>query len=374
MSNDDRYAFITEWKDEQAGLIRKYMLLFYIKDQSVEMIDLKSRKLFLKRCPLPSVNAADLYLGAKVSVMSRLLNLVDYADDYTRQQLGRKTEHTLAMIKPDAYVHAGKIIKAIHDNGFVIKRMKMFRFTPDDVDVFYGEHIGKPFFDGLKAFVTSDCAIALELVADDCIQKWRNLIGPTNTEKARAEAPRSLRALYGTDGTRNACHGSDSEQSADREVRFFFDSPGRFPTTALFSNCAVAVLKPHVIREGLVGNILQAILDDGFEISAMQQFMLDRQTCEEFLEVYKGVVPEYNGIVEEMLTGPVIACEVRAENAVPAFREFCGPHDPEIAKHLRPNTVRAKFGHDKLRNAIHCTDLPEDGPLESEYFFSILYQ
>lgn len=43
-----------------------------------------------------------------------------------------------------------------------------------------------------------------------------------------------------------------------------------------------------------------------------------------------------------------------------AVREMCGPHDPEIAKHLKPNTLRAKFGYDRVRNAVHCTDLPED--------------
>ena len=66
--------------------------------------------------------------------------------------------------------------------------------------------------------------------------------------------------------------------------------------------------------------------------------------------------------------------EIRQENAVKSFRELCGPVDPEIAKNLRPNTIRARFGTDRIRNAIHCTDLPEDGVLESEYFFSIQQQ
>ena len=66
--------------------------------------------------------------------------------------------------------------------------------------------------------------------------------------------------------------------------------------------------------------------------------------------------------------------EIRQENAVKSFRELCGPMDPEIAKNLRPNTIRARFGTDRIRNAIHCTDLPEDGVLESEYFFSIQQQ
>lgn len=51
-------------------------------------------------------------------------------------------------------------------------------------------------------------------------------------------------------------------------------------------------------------------------------------------------------------------------NKVKSFRELCGPHDPEIARNLRPNTIRARFGVDRVKNAVHCTDLPEDGILE----------
>jgi nucleoside-diphosphate kinase len=72
-----------------------------------------------------------------------------------------------------------------------------------------------------------------------------------------------------------------------------------------------------------------------------------------------------------MINGPCIVLEVRQENVVKAFRDLCGPMDPEIAKNLRPNTIRARFGIDRIRNAVHCTDLPEDGSLESEYWFSI---
>ena len=103
----------------------------------------------------------------------------------------------------------------------------------------------------------------------------------------------------------------------------------------------------------------------------MQMFNLDKPTAEEFLEIYRGVLPEYIPITEQMTTGPCIVLEVRQENAVVAFRELCGPMDPEIAKNLRPNTLRARFGIDRVKNAIHCTDLPEDGVLESQYFFQI---
>ena len=61
-------------------------------------------------------------------------------------------------------------------------------------------------------------------------------------------------------------------------------------------------------------------------------------------------------------------------NPVLALRELCGAHDPEIASHLQPDSFRARFGKNKVNNAVHCTDLPEDGPLEVDYFFGILQQ
>jgi nucleoside-diphosphate kinase len=54
------------------------------------------------------------------------------------------------------------------------------------------------------------------------------------------------------------------------------------------------------------------------------------------------------------------------------LRRFCGPHDPDEAKMYNGNSIRAMYGQDKIRNAVHCTDLAEDGLLECEYFFVLL--
>lgn len=67
-----------------------------------------------------------------------------------------------------------------------------------------------------------------------------------------------------------------------------------------------------------------------------------------------------------------MALEIHATDAPRTFREFCGPADPEIARHLRPATLRALYGKNKVQNAVHCTDLPDDGILEVQYFFKIL--
>jgi hypothetical protein len=69
--------------------------------------------------------------------------------------------------------------------------------------------------------------------------------------------------------------------------------------------------KPHIVMNGLAGQIIDIILSEGFEISAMEMFYLDRPTIEEFYDVYKGVLPEYVPLIEHITTGPSIVLEVR---------------------------------------------------------------
>lgn len=85
-------------------------------------------------------------------------------------------------------------------------------------------------------------------------------------------------------------------------------------------------------------------------------------------------------MLDQLTAGPILVMEISngqqqqdgANAAVTEFRKFCGPTDPELAQHLAPKSLRARFGRDKVKNAIHCTDLPDDGELEVEYFFKIL--
>lgn len=113
------------------------------------------------------------------------------------------------MLKPNAYINFGKMISAT-EKEFAISNLKMFQFEEKGAGQFYGEHEGKSFYPTLLNFMTSDYSVGMELVSQNAISKWRKFIGPTNSLKAKEEAPNSLRGLYGEDGTKNACHGSDS--------------------------------------------------------------------------------------------------------------------------------------------------------------------
>lgn len=379
---EERYSFTAEWYDSNATLVRRYLLNYYPSDNTCEMVDLKTRKLFLKRSPCERVTLKDLFIGATVNIHSRQLNIVQYGDEFTEKKLKSKKEKTLGIIKPDCCAtKVGQIFERVAREGFLISQARMLQLSQKDAQEFYAEHEGKPFFNTLVGFMTEGPIVAFEITGEDAVAKWRQILGPTDSSVARQDSPGSLRAQFGTDKTRNACHGSDSETSAARETAFFFGGAGgsafaasklHGKTPAKFVDSTLGVIKPHAVLDGLAGKIIESITDAGLSVTALQLHYMNKANTEEFLEVYKGVVAEYTGMVEELCSGPCVAMEISGDGAHARFRELVGPVDPEIARTLRPNTLRARFGRDKVKNALHCTDLPDDASLEVEYFFRIL--
>jgi len=314
-----------------------------------QQFDMKTKRLFLKRIEYLQLSAQDFFIGALVNINSRQMKILAFGNDYTREAYSSFMETTLAMIKPDGVKNMGAIIDAIYEDGFKITRLKMVRLTQVEAEQFYAVHEGKPFFNSLVAYMTSGKIVALELSANDAISKWRALIGPTNCEEARIEAPNSIRARFGTDKTRNAVHGSDSKLNAKIESNFFFDGSVAFQDIAEYNNCTLGIIKPHAVSGGVAGEIIQRIQREGFEISAIQMFTVDQANACDFFEVYKNVVPEYQGMVEALILGPCIAMNIRApQNALESFRAVCGPSDPELARILRPTTLRALYGDNKV--------------------------
>ncbi|XP_034522588.1 nucleoside diphosphate kinase 7 isoform X3 [Ailuropoda melanoleuca] len=339
MNHGERFVFIAEWYDPNASLFRRYELLFYPGDGSVEMHDVKNHRTFLKRTKYDDLHLEDLFIGNKVNIFSRQLVLIDYGDQYTARQLGSRKEKKEAMD-------------------------------------FHIDHQSRPFLNELIQLITSGPTIAMEILRDDAICEWKRLLGPANSGMARTDAPGSLRALFGTDGIRNAAHGPDSFASAAREMELFFPSSGVCgpANTAKFTNCTCCIIKPHAISEGLLGKILMAIRDAGFEISAMQMFNMDRVNVEEFYEVYKGVVSEYNEMVTEMYSGPCVAMEIQQNNPTKTFREFCGPADPNVLLKKTTTTTKnsSSFGPRKVTEERE-TDRRRDFVVTSNHSFIQTY-
>eukprot|EP00128_Syssomonas_multiformis_P000034 Colp12_sorted_trinity150504_noHs@5425 len=165
----------------------------------------------------------------------------------------RSLERTFAMIKPDAAAKTADIIFTIQQSGFTILQQKTLVLTEDQAGEFYAEHNGKPFFSGLISFITSGPVTALVLAKENAIADWRELIGPTDPNKAKVSHPKSIRALFGTNGQRNAVHGSDSTQSAAREILFMFPQTilEPLPTSAQAKEAITKNLNPVLLR-GLI--------------------------------------------------------------------------------------------------------------------------
>jgi len=132
-------------------------------------------------------------------------------------------EQTFGIIKANAVQdgNIGNILAAIEKAGFVLRGMRMARLTPAICKGFYAEHINKGFYPELEAFMTEGPVVLLCLEGENAILRWRELMGATDPAKA---AEGTLRKLYGENMGRNATHGSDSPESAAREVSYFFSA------------------------------------------------------------------------------------------------------------------------------------------------------
>ena len=134
---------------------------------------------------------------------------------------------TFTMIKPDAVENGniGGILEKINAGGFRIVSMKMTQLSRRDAEAFYAIHNERPFFADLVAYMTSGPIVAAILEKDNAVEDFRTLIGNTDPKKAEAG---TIRALFATDISANAIHGSDSDENAAIEGNFFFSQRERF--------------------------------------------------------------------------------------------------------------------------------------------------
>ncbi len=130
-------------------------------------------------------------------------------------------EETLSIIKPDATAKSviGKIVARFEEEGFEVVAMKKKWLSKSEAEGFYAEHKARPFFGELTAFMTSGPVVLMVLRGESAIDRNREIMGATNPEQAK---PNTLRKLYGANIGENAVHGSDSKESAAREVAYFF--------------------------------------------------------------------------------------------------------------------------------------------------------
>ena len=366
---DSRLCFLGDYYDELASLTREFQVLFYYGDRTVEMNDTKTRRSFLKRCQCPNLSQEQFFVGARVVIFGRVIKLKAYGDEVTRQLCEKMNGVTIAIISEKAFGKIGDVLSTINiECGFSVRDMHTLLCTKQIVSHYQ-----------IPAAFSNQRVLVLSLVRGDAI------------EKGQAMAKR-----VGTD----VCWAAASHDEVDRTedlVREALHNPQALLGGEFVGISSVVVIKPHIIAEGTGGEVLQTLLNSGLAIAALSQFTLSTNHADKFLNAYKGILADYRGVVDHLASGPVwvvqlvdkgvaqatsagaaallrgVAKSASTVNVPDHVREVVGPFDPVIAKTLRPKTIRARFGKDRVHNAVHCSDLIEDGEEDAVYFWTELH-
>ena len=285
---------------------------------------------------------------------------MNYADNQTRALLEDSNEETVILIPPNKVQLAGTLIKDIEESGFVVVNMRTIRFRNVN-DIEEASSIFNKSFGHAES--NNEPMISVSFCGQNSIKKIDSLLS-------------SYHEKYGKD----IIHATSSEE-AIRFTEFLYKER---PPTATYSNCTCCVLKPHIVKSRQIGSILHYLYSNQYEISAMKLCHLNQFEAMEFFKVYEGICKEFSHMVQSLCSGPCIAMEVKVkcesnkedyvedEHVVVSFRRFAGPWNVDMARELHPESIRGKFGINRVENAIHCTDLKEDATHEVQYFFNVL--
>ncbi len=131
-------------------------------------------------------------------------------------------EKTLSIIKPDGVAKGvtGEVERRLEQAGIRICAMKVIRLTLDQARMFYAVHRDRPFYGSLTEFMTSGPIVAMVLVGENVILRYRELMGATNPKDA---APGTIRHDFASNVEKNIVHGSDGPETAAQEIKFFFN-------------------------------------------------------------------------------------------------------------------------------------------------------
>nr|XP_020643850.1 thioredoxin domain-containing protein 3 [Pogona vitticeps] len=261
------------------------------------------------------------------SVEAASRQLAFFFPDFSKPKKGPDVERTLALIRPALLrERRDSVLKRIEEDGFEIAMQRELVLTEEQARVFYKQHEDQDYFPVLLQEMTSGPTLALSLVKENAIQKWRGLLGPKIVEEAKEQCPMSLRAEFAIENAPiNQLHGSSTPDQAARELEFFFPVEN-----------TVAVIKPSALEEHKVSQLWSWNI-----ICTMPWFS----------------------------SGPSMVMILTKENAVEEWRQLMGPSDPEKAREINPDSLRAKFAKDILHNAVHGASNEEHAAKNIKFVF-----
>ena len=280
-----------------------------------------------------------------MTVYSRRLLLTAYADDATAKYMAEKREEAFVLVKSRDLQRVGRVIAAMQAEG-----MTMTDVTTVTFDATRVEELSTALPQHARDLV-SGTSCAIRAMGKDANATLDRILPST------ADVVRSMDELHARALSEISATGSRARASS--------------------ANSALCLVLPSGV--GNLGVIIDYLVEKkGFELVNVRSMAMNtRAHAESFYSVYVDALPKSDValMVEELSSGMCVALQVsRSKNVdklVDDLREIAGPRDPEIARVLRPESLRARFGLDKQRNAVHVTDLPRDGPLEVDFFFHL---
>jgi nucleoside-diphosphate kinase len=263
--NDETWMFVVEWFDPMPQLKRVYALKYFVHQHQVEMVDVKTKKIFLKRssCP-PELTKEDFALGRKILLFSRELEIIDYGDNNTREKLQHQSQQTLLILSQDAYLNWGKILTDLIAR-FTLADLKSVIFPQDMADSVCRALSENP---RKAAALSQGVNLIVSLAGEDGVN-------------AAVSLCKSLEVKYG--GGIYYCQ--TGVQVAELQDLITFNP--RLPCSSTLDSCTCCIIKPHAFKSKAPGRIMDAIIQQGYEISAVRLLIFDRTQAEEFLEVYQ---------------------------------------------------------------------------------------
>ncbi|KAM8764548.1 thioredoxin domain-containing protein 3 [Rhynchonycteris naso] len=253
-----------------------------------------------------------------------------------------KLERILALLRPALFREKKEeVLNIIQDEDFKILMERQIVLSRKEAETLCKEYENQDYFENLIEYMTSGPSLALVLLRDNGLKHWKNLIGPRTVEEAKESFPESLAIQFAMDSLPiNQLYGSDSLEAAEKEIQYFFP-----PQHTL------AVIKPHVTQEQRE-EIFDLIKKAGFDITQAKEIIINKEQAD---KIYFKITNKdfYKDVLEVLSEGSSLVMVLTKWNASSEWRRLMGPTDPDEAKLLSPNSIRAKFGINILRNATH---------------------
>mmetsp|Transcript_97952 Transcript_97952/g.153175 ORF Transcript_97952/g.153175 Transcript_97952/m.153175 type:complete len:1502 (-) Transcript_97952:162-4667(-) len=278
-------------------------------------------------------------------------------------------ERTLALIKPDGLQKGAignqtleEMVEAtVVKAGLLITGKRKVALQMPEAQELCKSLEGTADYEGAVGVLRAEPGcVAMCLEGPGAVGKWNLLCGPRNSDIARKNAPSTLRAMWGTDGTSNALHASETMDAADLELAMLF------PEGTLSIQRTLCIVKPDAMPYLL--QIRQAIEERGFTVLAEKQIVLTDSRARDFYRDLQDK-PFFNALVTHACSGPCCIFVLCRLEAVSVWQQLMGPEIVKDAKRRQPASLRARFGKDGQRNAVHGSESLKTAAREVRFFF-----